>query len=403
METARALGRALRGMLLVLAMGAAAGGAWPAAVAPPRSAVAEPVAVAGAAGAWVGNVWEQVQRLDDFAAFLAADTRAQWRGAAGSLREWGQAALPRLDDAVAAARDAVAATATPVQPVWQDLHRQLAGWWPPALPQLNPGGWSVLPEMAAGEAWPTLSPGGNGEGGGPVDDAPGPAGRGGPRPAGESIPALAGEGVEAGAGAGGAVTAGAVTAGALPDPVALIPDAGLRAEVSAQAAADQEADGQSGPGGGGGSSRGDGPGEPGSVAAPQDPSRSQEGAATGKEQDEAPFDRDAGAPAAERGAGPNWIPAVASWYGPGFYGRPTASGEIFTGREMTAAHRTMPFGTVLLVTYPETGRSVRVRINDRGPYVEGRDLDLSEAAAEALGMISAGVARVMYRVLRWGG
>lgn len=70
---------------------------------------------------------------------------------------------------------------------------------------------------------------------------------------------------------------------------------------------------------------------------------------------------------------------------------------------MTAAHRTMPFGTVLLVTYPETGRSVRVRINDRGPYVEGRDLDLSEAAAEALGMISAGVARVMYRVLRWGG
>lgn len=250
METARALGRALRGMLLVLAMGAAAGGAWPAAVAPPRSAVAEPVAVAGAAGAWVGNVWEQVQRLDDFAAFLAADTRAQWRGAAGSLREWGQAALPRLDDAVAAARDAVAATATPVQPVWQDLHRQLAGWWPPALPQLNPGGWSVLPEMAAGEAWPTLSPGGNGEGGGPVDDAPGPAGRGGPRPAGESIPALAGEGVEAGAGAGGAVTAGAVTAGALPDPVALIPDAGLRAEVSAQAAADQEADGQSGPGAG---------------------------------------------------------------------------------------------------------------------------------------------------------
>lgn len=186
METARALGRALRGMLLVLAMGAAAGGAWPAAVAPPRSAVAEPVAVAGAAGAWVGNVWEQVQRLDDFAAFLAADTRAQWRGAAGSLREWGQAALPRLDDAVAAARDAVAATATPVQPVWQDLHRQLAGWWPPALPQLNPGGWSVLPEMAAGEAWPTLSPGGNGEGA--VQwmtprDRPGVAGHGRPEKA----------------------------------------------------------------------------------------------------------------------------------------------------------------------------------------------------------------------------
>ncbi|PZN08037.1 MAG: hypothetical protein DIU76_03480 [Bacillota bacterium] len=93
---------------------------------------------------------------------------------------------------------------------------------------------------------------------------------------------------------------------------------------------------------------------------------------------------------------------MASWYGPGFYGRPTASGEIFTGRELTAAHRTLPFGTVLLVRYPETGRSVQVRINDRGPYVEGRDLDLSEAAAEALGMIAVGVAPVVYRVVRWG-
>ncbi|QIA28350.1 septal ring lytic transglycosylase RlpA family protein [Thermaerobacter sp. PB12/4term] len=381
-------------------MGAAAGGAWPAAVAPPRSAAAEPVAVAGAAAAWAGNLWEQVQRLDDFAAFLAADTRAQWRGAAGSLREWGQAALPRLDDAVAAVRDAVAATATPGQPVWQDLRRQLAGWWPPALPQLNPGGWSVLPEIAAGEAWATLSPSGKGEGAGPADDAAGPAGHGGPWPAGESIRAFAGAGVEAGAGAGGAVTAGA---GPLPDPVVLIPDASLRAEVSAQAPTGQGAAEQGGPAGGGGSSRGDASGEAGSGAAPEGEPPRQEGASTGREREETTVDRDAGAAAAEAGAWPNWIPAVASWYGPGFYGRPTASGEIFTGREMTAAHRTMPFGTVLLVTYPETGRSVRVRINDRGPYVEGRDLDLSEAAAEALGMISAGVARVMYRVLRWGG
>ncbi|PZN06600.1 MAG: hypothetical protein DIU69_13020 [Bacillota bacterium] len=94
-----------------------------------------------------------------------------------------------------------------------------------------------------------------------------------------------------------------------------------------------------------------------------------------------------------------WQEGVASWYGPGFYGRPTASGEIFTGRDFTAAHRSLPFGTLLRVHYPVTGRTVEVRINDRGPFIAGRDLDLAEAAARALGMISAGVARVRYQVI----
>ncbi|MDB6036033.1 MAG: rare lipoprotein [Verrucomicrobiales bacterium] len=81
----------------------------------------------------------------------------------------------------------------------------------------------------------------------------------------------------------------------------------------------------------------------------------------------------------------------ASYYG-AESGNRTANGEHFTGRGMTAAHRSMPFGTKLRVTY--RGRSVVVRINDRGPYIKGRFLDLSRAAAAKLGMIPAGVARV---------
>ena len=105
-------------------------------------------------------------------------------------------------------------------------------------------------------------------------------------------------------------------------------------------------------------------------------------------------------PAGDRGREEaRWQEGVASWYGPGFYGRPTASGEIFTGRDFTAAHRTLPFGTLLRVHYPVTGQTVEVRINDRGPFIAGRDLDLAEAAARALGMISAGVARVRYQVI----
>jgi rare lipoprotein A len=84
----------------------------------------------------------------------------------------------------------------------------------------------------------------------------------------------------------------------------------------------------------------------------------------------------------------------ASYYGQGFYGRRTASGEVFRPGTLTAAHRTLPFGTCVRVTVLESGRSVQVRINDRGPFVAGRILDVSETAAEALGMVGRGVVRV---------
>jgi rare lipoprotein A len=83
---------------------------------------------------------------------------------------------------------------------------------------------------------------------------------------------------------------------------------------------------------------------------------------------------------------------VASWYGPGFEGATTASGEPFDPNDYTAAHKTLPFGTKLIVTFD--GRSVVVRVNDRGPYVAGRDLDLSQAAAEHIGLTAVGVATV---------
>jgi rare lipoprotein A len=82
----------------------------------------------------------------------------------------------------------------------------------------------------------------------------------------------------------------------------------------------------------------------------------------------------------------------ASWYGPGFSGRHTASGERFDPNRMTAASKTLPIGSVVHVTNLETGRSVNVRINDRGPYVRGRSLDLSHGAARKIGL--SGVARV---------
>ena len=83
---------------------------------------------------------------------------------------------------------------------------------------------------------------------------------------------------------------------------------------------------------------------------------------------------------------------MASWYGPGFHGRRTASGERFNTGALTAAHRTLPFGTHVRVVNVETGRSIVVRINDRGPFVRGRVIDLSQAAARAIGV--TGVARV---------
>ena len=91
----------------------------------------------------------------------------------------------------------------------------------------------------------------------------------------------------------------------------------------------------------------------------------------------------------------------ASWYGPGLYGRKTASGEVLRPGMLTAAHRTLPFGTCLRVTNLENGRAVEVRVNDRGPYAAGRVIDVSEAAASALGMRGRGVIRV--RLERCGG
>jgi rare lipoprotein A len=76
----------------------------------------------------------------------------------------------------------------------------------------------------------------------------------------------------------------------------------------------------------------------------------------------------------------------ASWYGPGFQGRRTASGERFNTQDLTAAHRTLPFGTKVRVTNTKTGQSVVVRINDRGPYAHGRVIDLSRASAQSIGI-----------------
>jgi rare lipoprotein A len=80
---------------------------------------------------------------------------------------------------------------------------------------------------------------------------------------------------------------------------------------------------------------------------------------------------------------------LASWYGPRFHGRRTASGEKFDMHQLTAAHRTLPFGTVVRVQSQVNGRTVDVRINDRGPFIGRRIIDLSRAAAEALGLIEA--------------
>ncbi|WP_249931300.1 septal ring lytic transglycosylase RlpA family protein [Ramlibacter sp. 2FC] len=100
---------------------------------------------------------------------------------------------------------------------------------------------------------------------------------------------------------------------------------------------------------------------------------------------------DDGLPELERG--------TASWYGLKFHGRRTASGERFDMNEFTAAHRTLPFGTLVRVRSLVNGREVEVRINDRGPHVAGRIIDLSRAAAEALGMLGLGMKSVTLSVV----
>jgi rare lipoprotein A len=89
---------------------------------------------------------------------------------------------------------------------------------------------------------------------------------------------------------------------------------------------------------------------------------------------------------------------LASWYGPGFHGKITASGELFNQDKLTAAHRTLPWGSRVKVTNLANGKSVVVQINDRGPAVKGRIIDVSRAAARALGMMEAGTTTVQ---LEW--
>ena len=89
----------------------------------------------------------------------------------------------------------------------------------------------------------------------------------------------------------------------------------------------------------------------------------------------------------------------ASWYGGKFHGRPTASGEIFDTNKMTAAHKTLPFGTMVRVTNRTNRKTAVVRINDRGPFVEGRIIDLSRAAAKKLGILETGVAPVQIEIV----
>lgn len=90
---------------------------------------------------------------------------------------------------------------------------------------------------------------------------------------------------------------------------------------------------------------------------------------------------------------------LASWYGPGLTGHHTASGERFDPGELTAAHRSLPFGSKVRVTNERTGRSVVVRINDRGPWARGRVIDLSEAAARQIGLVASGEAQVSLALL----
>jgi rare lipoprotein A len=92
---------------------------------------------------------------------------------------------------------------------------------------------------------------------------------------------------------------------------------------------------------------------------------------------------------------------LASWYGPGFHGRKTASGETFDQDAQTAAHRTLPFGTRVRVVRLDTGDDVVVRVNDRGPFVRNRVIDLSRGAARRVGLDRDGVARVVLRVESW--
>lgn len=90
---------------------------------------------------------------------------------------------------------------------------------------------------------------------------------------------------------------------------------------------------------------------------------------------------------------------IASWYGPNFHGKTTSNKEIYDMHDLTAAHKSLPFGTYVMVTNLNNGKSITVRINDRGPFVKGRIIDLSFAAAKAVDMIGTGTAPVRLEIL----
>jgi rare lipoprotein A len=98
-------------------------------------------------------------------------------------------------------------------------------------------------------------------------------------------------------------------------------------------------------------------------------------------------------------AAPIYQSGKASWYGAELAGNPTASGETFRPSHRTAAHPSLPFGTVVRVTRPDTGQQVRVVINDRGPYAKGRIIDLARRAARKIDMIEAGVVEVELQII----
>ncbi len=105
----------------------------------------------------------------------------------------------------------------------------------------------------------------------------------------------------------------------------------------------------------------------------------------------------------QRPQGKRWVETgIASWYGGKFHGRHTASGEVFDMNRVSAAHKSLPFGTRVKVTNLDNGRQLVVRINDRGPFIKGRILDCSREAARQLGFLDAGIAQVRLEVVKWG-
>lgn len=96
------------------------------------------------------------------------------------------------------------------------------------------------------------------------------------------------------------------------------------------------------------------------------------------------------------------LEGIASYYAQDFHGKQTSNGELFDMNALTAAHRTFPFDTMVRVTNLSNNRTVVVRVNDRGPFVDGRVIDLSLGAAKEIGLIQTGTARVKLEVLKWG-